>query len=554
MYFKEGELKMTWKKTIMTLMIFLIILSANLFPIKKVGEVVLEKFQTTHPYKGGNGIIWEKEFYWPKAGYISIHFSSFELAPGDYVEISSPDGKFNYTYSGRGKWVRQGAIQISEFWATHIPCDKAIVRLYGSKQKKRGWGFVIDKWVHGYERGYIDSVLSELEEDQLAQIKAVCGDNDWEGVKCYDGTTMYYNSRSVVRLLINGYKPCTGWLLGNEGHVIANYHCIENQADADNTDYEFMAEGEDCTTDCSDKLACPGAVEANSGTIVKTNCSFDYTLIKLSASLPTKYGYLQFRETLPAIGERIYIPQHPGGWGKQISVNSDVEGPYANIFSTDEPPCNITDPPCPDRPEEIGYYADTAGGSSGSPVIAYNDHLVVSLHHCYNATPSRCPNRGVPIPSIIADLGADLPDNAIRYPYCSTSATNQDYEWIARVKIGTIDHSSGPSGYSNHTYLATSINRGAQVNYTLTPGYSGSAKKECWKIWIDFNRDGDFSDYGERVLNRKGTSTLSGSFFIPYSIECGVTRMRVSMQYNIVPPDCGTFTYGEVEDYSVYIK
>ncbi|MCP5103524.1 MAG: PKD domain-containing protein [bacterium] len=56
----------------------------------------------------------------------------------------------------------------------------------------------------------------------------------------------------------------------------------------------------------------------------------------------------------------------------------------------------------------MGYYADTAGGSSGSPVLGYSDNLVVALHHCAN-----CPNRGVPIPSIISDLGGNIPNDAI---------------------------------------------------------------------------------------------------------------------------------------------
>jgi hypothetical protein len=47
-------------------------------------------------------------------------------------------------------------------------------------------------------------------------------------------------------------------------------------------------------------------------------------------------------------------------------------------------------------------------------VIAYDDHLVTALHHC-----AYCPNRGVPVPSIIDDLGADLPDDAIGDPEIS---------------------------------------------------------------------------------------------------------------------------------------
>jgi PKD repeat protein len=41
-------------------------------------------------------------------------------------------------------------------------------------------------------------------------------------------------------------------------------------------------------------------------------------------------------------------------------------------------------------------------------VLGYNDNLVVALHHCAN-----CPNRGVPIPPIISDLGSNIPNNAI---------------------------------------------------------------------------------------------------------------------------------------------
>jgi hypothetical protein len=532
---------MTKQLLVLTVVVLLTIGTTCLFSKVKVGDEVLQKIESPHPYNGVKGMVWEKEFYWPNAGYIAIHFSAFDLSPRDYVEVSSPDGKFHYKYKGKGKLLREGKTQTSEFWATHIPGEKAIVRLF-SKSRKGGWGFVIDKWAHGYERDYIEGILASLRDDGISQIESVCSSDDKEWAKCYEDTTMYYNSRAVVRLLINGISACTGWLLGEEGHLMTNNHCIDSQNDADNTDYEFMAEGETCTTDCSSGGACPGEVEAYSGILVQNDGDLDYSLIKLSTSLNRKYGYLQFRNILPTVGERIYIPQHPGAWGKQIAVNSDVDGLYAKIYSTDETPCT-------GGTGDIGYYADTAGGSSGSPVIAYKDHLVVALHHCSN-----CPNRGVQIPSIITDLSSNLPDNAIRYSYCTSSASNQDYEWIARVKMGSLDNSSVNSEYSNFTYLATTITKGAEVEYTLTPGYSGSTNREYWKIWIDYNRDGDFSDYGERVLSRSGKSTLSGGFFVPFSAQYGVTRMRISMQYNSVPSECGTFTYGEVEDYSVYIK
>jgi hypothetical protein len=47
--------------------------------------------------------------------------------------------------------------------------------------------------------------------------------------------------------------------------------------------------------------------------------------------------------------------------------------------------------------------------------------------------------------------------------------------------------------------------------------------------------------------------TKTGSFIVPATAALGVTRMRVSMQYNSGPTACGNYTYGEVEDYCVQV-
>jgi hypothetical protein len=375
----------------------------------KIGEEVLETFETTHPY-GGTGAVWEKTFTWPEASHISIHFAEFDLAPGDYVEISSPDGAYSYRYAGKGKEVRGGEAVLNAFWTRIIRGDTAVLKLY-STNPQGGYGFKIDKWAYGYPADMVQELLG-VQDDQF--IEAICGTDDKEWAPCYNGTTMYQKSRAVARLLMNGGTgACTGWLLGSEGHLMTNNHCISTQTGADNTEYEFMAEGATCSTDCSGWGSCPGTVVATSGTLVQQDYNLDYSLILLPTNVTGTYGYLQFRDVIPSIGERIYIPQHPAAKGKMLAVNDDQSSGFANVLGTSALACY-------GGPGDIEYWADTEGGSSGSPVLAYSDHCVVALHHCRGEGPlgGSCPaswdaNRGVPTPSIIADLGSNLPNDAI---------------------------------------------------------------------------------------------------------------------------------------------
>ncbi len=137
--------------------------------------------------------------------------------------------------------------------------------------------------------------------------------------------------------------------------------------------------------------------------------------------------------------------------------------------------------------------------------------------------------------------------------YCDSSGNNQSYEYIAGVQVGNLNNSSGASGYSDFTSMTADLTAGAPVSVSLTPGFTGSSYTEYWRIWIDYNIDGDFDDAGEVVFSGSGSSTVTGSFTVPSGVE-GLTRMRVSMSYNSYPSACGTFNYGEVEDYSVDIS
>ncbi|WP_046745733.1 S8 family serine peptidase [Kordia zhangzhouensis] len=141
--------------------------------------------------------------------------------------------------------------------------------------------------------------------------------------------------------------------------------------------------------------------------------------------------------------------------------------------------------------------------------------------------------------------------------YCASNGNSVADEYIGRVQLGTLDHSSGASsgGYGDHTSESTSLTKNQSHTITITPTWTGTTYSEGYSVWIDYNQDGDFSDAGEQVWTQAATQTtpVSGSFTVPSSATNGATRMRVSMKYNGVPTACESFSYGEVEDYTVNI-
>ncbi|GGZ43477.1 hypothetical protein GCM10008088_00500 [Mesonia mobilis] len=145
----------------------------------------------------------------------------------------------------------------------------------------------------------------------------------------------------------------------------------------------------------------------------------------------------------------------------------------------------------------------------------------------------------------------------IQLNYCGSQGNSVNDEYISRVQLGSIDNSSGAgNGYSDFTNLSTSLSKNVSSTISITPTWTGTQYNEAYSVWIDYNQDGDFNDTGEQVFTRSATqnSPVSGSFTVPSSALEGATRMRVSMKYNGIPTACESFSYGEVEDYTVTIS
>ena len=142
----------------------------------------------------------------------------------------------------------------------------------------------------------------------------------------------------------------------------------------------------------------------------------------------------------------------------------------------------------------------------------------------------------------------------ITITYCASKGNSVADEFIDYVAIGGIANTTGANaGYANFTNLTGNVPYGSNT-ITYSAGFTGSAYTEFWAVWIDYNKNGTFEST-EQVASGSSSSSanLSSTFTVPTTALAGTTRMRVSMKYNAAPTACETFTYGEVEDYTVNI-
>ncbi len=157
--------------------------------------------------------------------------------------------------------------------------------------------------------------------------------------------------------------------------------------------------------------------------------------------------------------------------------------------------------------------------------------------------------------------------------YCASAATSTSDMDITNITFGTINNTSatvsltgsqgtatGTAGMNSiwtaSTVPVPSVQQGATVSFSVTIG--GTAYSHRVDVYFDFNHDGDFTDAGESFAvfayaNPTLPNTTTYSITIPISATIGNTVMRVVCVESSSSSPCGTYTWGETEDYMVNI-
>ncbi|RAO50083.1 hypothetical protein GAR06_00596 [Micromonospora saelicesensis] len=328
--------------------------------VTTVGELRTVASSLSYAPNGGTQIIQH-----PGATYVKVHFSSLRLAQGDYVTVSSRDGKESYRYD-RHLNRATGSDYTTDgqpgFWAMSVEGDTAVVTLHSSRPS-RGSAAIIDRFWRGYDR-------TEIAAHNFST-QSVCSTDARRDVVCYQNShpTEYARGRAVARLLISGGGLCTTWRVGNTNRMLTNKHCFSTQSAVSGSEMQFNYQ---CAT-CGG--ANPGAGTKVSGaTLYRVSSGgssqLDYTLYSVNNFAAIQgFGTLYLATTATSNGTRIYVPGHGDGTAKRLSIYEDTQnGATCAVRNANYNTWNIS------------YSCDTSGGNSGSPVLNAS-HRVIALHH-----------------------------------------------------------------------------------------------------------------------------------------------------------------------------
>lgn len=149
--------------------------------------------------------------------------------------------------------------------------------------------------------------------------------------------------------------------------------------------------------------------------------------------------------------------------------------------------------------------------------------------------------------------------------YCNMNGTGTN-DYISNVKMTPVnfpimENISLQTNYASYTTPATLINLeigsvGNQIS--VSKAWAGTTYGDSVHAWIDWNRDGIFTD-SEKIMNTpSNTSTpVTATFSVPATgvyTGTNTTTMRVVLKRGSAPVMCQDAVNGEVEDYAVRLK
>lgn len=479
------------------------------------------------------------------ASFIKVHFKSFNIPDGAYIVVSDNASTESYLYDNESTAKRTfntlvGENGFNQFSAMSVFGETAKVKLVLPLgiQWLPEHELIIDSYKAGTEGEFSVTpselmnsltVAGNIDQTQNFEIESTCGINERKDVQCWASSNPieYERTRPVARLLMAGSGLCTAWRVGSQNHMFTNNHCLDNEARLQDTEVWFNYQHMACDGSTLDNV-----IKVTGKTLFKTDYTLDYSVFSVNSfAAIAGFGYFGLDVRTPTQGEQIYIPQHGSGNPKELSIQSDQNS--GGLCQIDVSSANSRG-----TGTDTGYFCDTVGGSSGSPVLASSSNNVIALHHF-----GGCENQGVRVdkiwPQVANIFGNSVPVgdnnsdgnqepvpvitnncNNLTCTFSGASSSDTDgtitsYQW----SFG--DGNSASENQTQHSY-DTSGSYTASLTVTDNGGLSSSVNK----VISVSSGDNNSLTSGVTVNNLSGAKANEQDFYI----DTTTVNTRVDIQ------------------------
>ena len=147
-------------------------------------------------------------------------------------------------------------------------------------------------------------------------------------------------------------------------------------------------------------------------------------------------------------------------------------------------------------------------------------------------------------PCEVAGGEGETEDYTLNVLPCYSTGALTFFEYIDEVTFGAQSSNTGNNGglFVDLDNPFT-MNIDNSIPVSLVPGFSVLAYQEYWRVWIDLNFDGQYSN-DEIVFEDNGIANVTGAINFPANQQTGLTSMKIVMQWNEYADDpCANFLF-----------
>jgi len=319
---------------------------------------------TVQPYgavrKVGGDMIWTTAVRSYGATGIRLHLTGVDLPEGVELAIYNDRGEA-FAYTGRGP---SGD---GDFWTHTVTGGVAYLQLTGADVRGASFaieelGYLGDTWVVGAGTGVAKAFC---DYNASCVVNAGCG----VASAARDATDAVAHMQYVKRPYV---YVCSGGLIANDAgapYFLTANHCISSDRVASTLEAYFFYEIA-CNASCPTQWSKPATPRTLGSSVVATNKTGDFTLLRLSQAAPAGTTMLGWDSNPVAFtnGVDLYRISHPSAAPQAYSTHT---------VSTSAGTC--TSWPRGSWIYSKDTYGATEGGSSGSPVVNGNGDVVGQL-------------------------------------------------------------------------------------------------------------------------------------------------------------------------------